>query len=438
MLRELISREFEESIDADSVLWSVLCSAPRFSWKNFRKIINTNENIRDEEIDEFRKKLSKIPIQIDKNKPIFLLNDAAGIQHSEWNNDFKLFISSLQNINSENIEKFRSAISDLFENYRNAYGIDFVISDIANPNRISLKVNYVKSKFINIKDKDEFISLFSSDMLAPNNDFNFQTIVRDVYNWPAALILDFFGLGSVQHIATKLPIKFSKKYNHSIRPYAYMNGAESIVRCLLSGMKVGQFFSKGVQFNEDEFYTVIWPLFAECIWEEIRDRKPLDENTVELMHRYKKCMRIISSPDLEPISYLLMRSMPSLEDGPTLRGVFNQLSSQSGWSKAALTTETTGLDPLSRAVIQTQAVFGRKHISDKTRELAGRMRSVFLRCDQNGLFIPEMSPGLHLAVLDGDWPIESKINLLEAGFFGLFEIAELDRLTVTLESLLKQ
>jgi hypothetical protein len=54
------------------------------------------------------------------------------------------------------------------------------------------------------------------------------------------------------------------------------------------------------------------------------------------------------------------------------------------------------------------------------------MRSLSLRCDQNDQFVAEPNHGLHFGVLDGDWPLESKINLLEAGFSGLFEIAELD------------
>src|SRR5262249_7016840 len=127
------------------------------------------------------------------------------------------------------------------------------------------------------------------------------------------------------------------------------------------------------------------------------------------------------------------RSVPALSDGPKLRGAFNQLSTNRGWSRAALTTEATGLDTDSGTIIQTQAVFGGKHISDKTRELAGRIRSVFLRCDDECLFQPEEQPGTHYLVVDGDWPIESKINLYEAGFSGIFEIGELDRMTDALK-----
>jgi hypothetical protein len=63
------------------------------------------------------------------------------------------------------------------------------------------------------------------------------------------------------------------------------------------------------------------------------------------------------------------------------------------------------------------------------------MRSLYLHCDLKDKFVAETNPGIHFAVLDGDWPVESKINLLEAGFAGLFEIAELDALTDALSAM---
>jgi hypothetical protein len=63
------------------------------------------------------------------------------------------------------------------------------------------------------------------------------------------------------------------------------------------------------------------------------------------------------------------------------------------------------------------------------------MRSLFLRCDPGGQFVGEPHPGVHFAVVDGDWPVTVKVNLLEAGFSGLFEIAELATLTEALNTM---
>ena len=213
-----------------------------------------------------------------------------------------------------------------------------------------------------------------------------------------------------------------------------MNNLGQLVSHLIAGAPIGQYFSSGTKFDEAGFYKAIWPLFAECLYEAVGTREPLDAGAVEVSYRYKKAMRIISSPDLEPISFLLRNGLPALEDGPTLRGAFNQLSTERGWSRSALTTETTGKDSGTGAVIQSQSVIGRKNISYKTKELAGRIRSLFLRCDHSDHFVAEASPGLHFVVVDGDWPVESKINLLEAGFSGVFEIAQLATLTDTLET----
>jgi hypothetical protein len=239
----------------------------------------------------------------------------------------------------------------------------------------------------------------------------------------------------MQHLATRLPALFEETQGHSLRPYAFQRDFARMIGHLISGEPAGQYFSKGTKYGEAKFYKVIWPLFAECVWEAIQGRAPLSPAQAETNYRYKKAMRIISSPDLEPIKYLFQYNLPMVTGGPTLRGCFNQLSRKRGWGDSALTTDVSGRDPRSGALIQTQAVFGGKHISDKTRELAARMRSVHLRCDDNGNFAPEPDPGTHYLVVDGDWPVESKINLYEAGFSGIFEIAELDRLAAELDRL---
>jgi hypothetical protein len=242
----------------------------------------------------------------------------------------------------------------------------------------------------------------------------------------------------MQHITTTLPAKFQKAVGHSLRPYGYMNDLGKIVGHLISGVRVGQHFSRGVPLDEETFYAVIWPLFAECVWMGIDGKKPLQKCDIEEAYRTKKAMRIISSPDLEPIKYLFLEQLSAMEKGPKLKGCFNQLSRLRGWSNVALTTDCTGYHAPSKSIIQTQTVVGRKHIADKTRELAGRLRSFQLDCAGNGEFVPSQDSHLHFLVVDGDWPVESKINLYEAGFDGIFEIGELSLLAETLESLSKQ
>ena len=371
---------------------------------------------------------------MDKRSPLFLLRAAAGLGHSEWNADLKQFILGLRLVNLGDLARFKLAVEELFARYRRTYGMDFVLADLAEPGRIREKIKYVSSHYVGVR-RDSFVRDFTADMLTPGHVAPHQAVVKDVNNWPADVLLEFYDLGSMQHITTALPRKFEALHSHSLRPYAYVNNLGQLISHLIAGVPVGQFFSSGSRFSEAKFYEAIWPLFTDCLWEALRGRKPLDPPTAETSHRYKKAMRIISSPDLEPISFLLRRSVPALSDGPTLRGAFNQLSTLRQWSRAALTTETTGMDAETGAIIQTQAVFGGKHISDKTRELAGRMRSLQLQCASDTTFVPEPDPGTHMLALDGDWPVTSKINLYEAGYTGIFEIAELGRLKDALAAL---
>jgi hypothetical protein len=72
----------------------------------------------------------------------------------------------------------------------------------------------------------------------------------------------------------------------------------------------------------------------------------------------------------------------------------------------------------------------------KVKELASRQRSINLHCDSDGNFTGETNPADCFLVIDGDWPINSKINLYESGYLGVVEIGELDQLTAALQCLI--
>jgi len=204
---------------------------------------------------------------------------------------------------------------------------------------------------------------------------------------------------------------------------------------ICTGVDVAPNFQSKAKKSRQEFYKCIWPLVAECVWEAKDGRKAEDDDSVHQRYRYKKAQRIISGSDLEPIAYLLRAGVEDLGEGLTLKGAPNQLCSLMGWGKTALTTRATAVHQESGTVLHTQSVFGGKHISDKTREVAARMRTNLLACNDDGEFEASGAGSRHLLVVDGDWPLKSKLNLMEAGFSGVFEIGELDSLTKTLEAL---
>lgn len=434
ILRELIKRKWRGKINADTALWKILEASPRFPRNKFATILGLPSSGGKSEIDSFIDLLLSIPVRVDQYQMQPLLRGDAGLDHLAWDPDFLQFILGMRYLDQQTVNKFQEIVTGLFETYCNKYGMTDVLDDLFNAERINQKVSYIANKYVQQMHKTKFIDTLSADMLTPGEKPPHQIVVPDIHNWPLDVLLLFYRLGSFQHMTACLPNKFENRYKHSLRPYAFNGDLGRLVNHLTAGVRVGQFFTKGAQFTESKFYSVIWPLLAECLWEAIQKGTALTPDEVVIMYRYKKAMRIISSPDLEPIAFLFRRTLPNLIDGPKLRGAFNQLSAQRGWSNSALMTSTAGKEPNSGAIIQTQTVVGRKHIADKTRELAARLRSVHLRCGSNGIFEPEHNPGIHYLVVDGDWPIESKVNLFEAGFTGIYEIAELYRLSNELTS----
>jgi hypothetical protein len=427
IVREMIARYWGADTDPDEALWRVLRTNPRFPWGKFASILGLPPTIPEPKVQDFGSLLASIPIQVVKRVPQPLFIEHSGIDHATWNNDFAQFILGLRYLNSSDLSAFQQAVKELFASFSRAYGMDYVLADLHEPERIKQKANYVTRYYIGITDKDQFIAKFASDMLTPGTFPRHQSVVEDIHNWVLDVILTFYNLGSIQEIDNRIFSLYQQYYGESLRLYAYQ--ANYLVGYLLAGVDIAPHINRKAQFSRDEFYMKIWPLVAECVWEAKQNIPPLDLEEVIAIYRFKKARRIIASSDLEPISFLFRRNLANLTDGSILRGVFNQLSTLRKWSRSALTTKPSGKDPKTGAIIQTQSVFGRKHIADKTREIAGRLRAVHLRCNSDGSFSPEPNPGIHYLVIDGDWPIESKINLYEAGFSGIYEIAELHHLS---------
>jgi hypothetical protein len=433
IIREAIREHWGERIEVDDAFWRLMCHQPRFPLATFRTILGVSATT--SELEGFQRTLSAIPVKMEKWCPVPLLDPIAGINTVEWNRDLSHFVESFRGLRAADRETFCQHLNELFARYLGAYGVPGVLRDLTVEGRVEKKVQYVIDRYFHLERYEEFEDALVEDMLSPYNAPPHQDVAPDDHNWPIDVLLIAFGLGSYQHLTSDLPRLFHAAAGHSIRPYGFMNVYGNLINYLMAGMPVGQAFSQGCPLSEPEFYDKVWPLLAECLWPHIHSGQPLEHGEICCRYRHKKAQRIISNSDLEPIRFLFRQSMPELEPGPTLRGAFNQLSTRRGWGRSSLTTTTSGAVPGTEAIVQTQSVFGRKHIADKTRELAARMRGVHLRAAEDDTFAPEQSPGTHYLVIDGDWPMESKINLYEAGFSGIFEIGELDRLADSLRKL---
>lgn len=372
--------------------------------------------------------LRALPVKMDRRQPLPML-EVAGLAQLVWNEDMAEFINGLVPLAPADREAFMTGLWDLFAQYDQAYGMNDIARDLAQVNRIDQKVDYVAARYLGIPDRATFIARVTEDMLTPGTTPPPQTVAEDQHNWVADILLEFYGLGSMQHITPSLPRKFQVETGEGLRNYAFNGNLGQLVSDLIRGKDIAEYIRSAATLNRQEFYAAIWPLFGETLWEAIQGKDALNPEEVKIRYRYKKAMRIISSPDLEPIRPMMLRSVPGLDESEvTLRGVFNQLSRFKGWGNGALTTTAGGRDPTSGAFIQTQAVVGAKNIDHKVKELASRLRSLYLDLNSDGNFEPNSDNDKHFLVIDGDWPINSKINLFEAGFQGIYEIAESDSL----------
>ncbi|MFC4452362.1 hypothetical protein [Deinococcus sonorensis] len=425
IVREMISRLVET--DADAATWNIIRGNARFRDSDWLKYLGLSVSVSQSQ--SVLDALQSIPIQMADRRPIFLLK-IGGIEIFEWNEDFQIFISDVAVLPEDEAKALFKAMLDLFEDYRSARGMTSVLADLAEPKRISRKIQYVFDNYIGVGEKQSFVNKLSADMLTPGQNAPHQQIVLDSHNWVLDVLLSAHNLGSVQTITSRLPALFFKHVGEEINPYSYQGGPENVVARLLAGRDIGPDIRPQATMSREEFYEVIWPLIAMITWESISGIPHSDKETVIENYRYKKAMRIISSPDLEPMRKLLHNAIPGLdENAPPLRGSFNKLSTLREWSNSALTTEVSGREATSGIIIQTQAVYGAKHIADKTKEIACRLRSIHIKCNDDGLFEPEPNPGKHYLVIDGDWPLESKINLYEAGFDGIYDVSELIELS---------
>ena len=427
LLSEVVSLWTAGLVPPETVVRSVVGALPRFVQTELPRVVGLRPERVPAGASGLDALLASIPVRQVKGDYVPMLNLVAGCGNYDWNADLKQFIVAVRDLSIGARTALMAQLGDLFKEYREAYGMRFVLADLADPYRVQTKVHHVRDRLLSATTRPEFVSAFVSEMGA-DGEAPYAQVVEDCHNWPAELLLEAFDLGSMQHLATSLPAAFNAAVGHSLRPYAYMGDLGKVVSHLVAGVPMGQFFSGGATLSQNKFYAVIWPLFAGCLWDAIGDRVPLSDGALAAAYRYKKAMRIISSPDLEPVGFLFRQGLPQLADGPLLRGAFNQLSTSRGWGRAALTTVTAGRDPRSDATIHTQSVIGGKHIDDKTKELAARMRANHLRCGEDGRFVGESNPGEHYLVIDGDWPIDSKINLLEAGFTGIYELGDLQTL----------
>jgi len=374
--------------------------------------------------DAFLDVVTNIPVRIEKGRVVTLVLPTAAMGHMALNPAFAAISETLRLGEESAREQFFENMRELFDNYGNISGVPDAVNDLTDRDRVAKKISYAKSKLFEAFSLEGFTNALVKEAVIPGYIAPHQTVIASEYNWFIDAILSIGAIKRKQDIVSHLADAFRAETDEDLRNYAFKGNFDQLVNHLLQGIDASQFFRKGVKMTPDQFYPTIWKIIGRLIWPKVSraSRRELDGFVVD--YRYRKAMRIISQSDIDPISFLLRKSLPTLKKVPCLRGCFADLCSFKGWARGALVTEVAGLVSEDKSFIWSQSVFGKKHIADKTSEICGRMRSQNLTFNGKK-FLPAASDGLyHRLLVDGDWPVASKVNLLEAGFGSIDELSE--------------
>ncbi len=156
ILREMLARQWHASVNPDDALWQVLQHNPRFPRSSFEAIFGLPANTSEDVKNFFESLLVSIPVAIDKGIMQPLLIPDAGLDHVTWNLDFTQFILGLRNVPQADMFAFRQALDQLFDKYRNAYGMEYVLADLYDSDRIRRKVEYIAENYIGV-DETTFV-----------------------------------------------------------------------------------------------------------------------------------------------------------------------------------------------------------------------------------------------------------------------------------------
>lgn len=425
ILTEVCKRRLQVSDDALDLACGLILSRPRIPTKTFFEFFE-NMGGKDNAIKFLLDHLGSIPVKIDKGKVTGLLNPKAGIGQISLNQDLEAFGLGLRQLDKENLKKLKIAIRDLFSNYLNARGISDVLDDLADEQRIVRKISFAENWLKQATEEAEFEELLLKEVPLLNIDPTHQVCLREESFWLIDAVFSIYDIKRKQDLLAYLPGLFLASTGEPIRGYSFRGSFDQTLNFVLQGGDLSGFYPKKGKLSQKEFLKVVWPLIAKLLWRKMRLGAVRTGNAAVLDYTYRKARRIISQSDLEPNVFLIHRAMPRLKALNPQRGAFSVLGAQKGWGSNLLTTEVVGLDTDEDAIIHSQSVVGQKHILDKTRELAARVRSLTLEAGVDGKLVAPAKSGLHVAVVDGDWPIHAKLNLLEAGFAKVVEIGHLD------------
>jgi hypothetical protein len=448
-LRVFQARHSQIHLDLSGFL-SCLVERSKGTWElNSQAAHDILNEISIDDFQETFKVLSKIYVKKGK-KPETLceINIAKSIVQPEgvfrikFNKELQLCLGDLEK-NIEDIA-FLRFIETSFKEFDSLHCIDEVFEDLAMPELVAAKITFAMEKFsTHLESKEKLKALILK--YAMKSDLEKEVISEHQQNWVFELVM-FLAHLEVEDIYSKLPQVFEAE-GHKLRPHAPFGDENKLVGYLIQGKDICEHWknsNKTRTLKRDDFELLIWESISKIISDQFLEKGSNSRKQGDLIKRYleSKSMRIISS-DLNGLYIIIGHFLGDLCDFSfsNLEG-FNDLICVSWqtevistlWSGRPLETWMTGISQNKKWLIK--AVSSQNgHEADKTKELAGRCRALRLAWKHgedpydrnqwsfNARFLPKLA-----LILDGDWDINKKRNLYEAGWDWVGDVSQLGEL----------
>ncbi|GGS37589.1 hypothetical protein [Deinococcus knuensis] len=408
-----------KKIDFDSLISSLSKLGDRFRLTDLKRHLYID--------DEILKSITNIVVQMEDREPVFLLREAAGIELYSWHEDLLIFLENFRDLDQESKGKLNHYIDEIYLSYDENDDAAQAIEELRDYSRSKRIIDYVFLIINSVENTNKLKSVLLGEVKQINQSTPSAAEYDSKDNWLIKAVCDIFDIGLREKVVNVAAEIFKNRHGDDLSMYAFNGNSADLINKLMQNKDISENIRSSAKFSESELNKLIWPILIEVICSEVDSSKAISADKALMQYRYKRAMRIIAQSDLDPIARILSMATSSNRKPVAIKGIFNQIAKRRKWSNSAFTTLATRSDDGAK-YIQTQSVVGGKNIDHKVKELAARRRSLGLMISEDGNIIPNDIEETHILIVDGDWPLRSKINLLESGFAEIIDIIDFTKL----------
>ncbi|MBE1302428.1 MAG: hypothetical protein GJ680_21260 [Alteromonadaceae bacterium] len=407
----------------------------------------------EEQSDYFFDLLASIYVRSGKNPIMFCeIKDielrGKTLTKIEFNKDLRLCLKDL----GEHLDQdgFVNAMISAFNRYDKLNGVEDALLDLANPELVKKKEQFVRNKFEPLLKNPNKIAELLEQFASVESDDRVE-IAPDSQNWILEMLIYLTKLNPAEDIYVRLTSEFEKS-GHSVWNHAPYSDYAKILPIALQGIDLCAHWkpnSKKITLTEPEYKTLVWKAIANSICNAFEERENNFEESALIIKRYQevKARRIISS-DLNGFEILIEHFLGDIcylsfvDDSDEakealkarIRPTWQTEVTKSLWNVPALETWLEGVSKNGEWLIKVQSAQDGNE-GHKTKELAGRSRAMQLEwnsgkdaLDRKAWSFKRIEIPKTALVLDGDWSSLKKKNLYEAGWDWVGDVSQLSEL----------